>query len=110
MAAIDQQRRLTGPENLALTLLFMAPAVISLFASYALAHAWEFSTSALWFVYEVSFFLGICGACVAGTLTIVQLSRRHIPAPFVCLMGVVTLGAIAIVWYAAHIYRNPWKW
>jgi hypothetical protein len=110
MAAIQQERRLSGPENLALTLLFMVPAAMALFASYALAHGWLFSTSALWFIYEISSYLGTCCAVLAAALTILQWSRRRISMAFISLMGVATAGAILIVWYAAHIYRNPWKW
>lgn len=110
MAAMVEPRRLSGPENLALTLLLLAPAALSLFASYAIRHRWEFSASALWFVYQISFFLGICGAALAAALIVRQLSDRHIPVAFVWLMATATGGAVAIVWYAAHIYSNPWKW
>lgn len=110
MAAIQQERQLSGPEHLAFTLLLMVPAGLALFASYALAHGWLFSTSALWFIYEISFYLGICGAVLAAVLTILQLSRRRVSMAFIWLMGIATAGAILIVWYAAHIYKNPWKW
>ena len=108
MAAIEQPRRLSGSQNLALTLLFMAPSTMCLFASYALVHEWLFSASALWLVYETSLYLGIVGAVLAGSLTVAQVARRHISVAFVWLMGIVTAATVWIVWYAAHIYRSPW--
>ena len=108
MSTLVQPREMTGPENLALTLLFAAPSALSLFASYAVMHDWLYSTSALWFIYEISFYLGILGAVLAGSLTAVQAARRHIPAAFLWLMGISTAAAVSIVWYAAHIFHSPW--
>jgi hypothetical protein len=110
MSPVSEPRRLSGPESLALTILFAFPAALSVFASYGLVHRWLYSTSALWFFYEISLYLGISGACFAGAFTIVQLIRRHIAAPFVLSMGLATAAAVALVWYAVHIYRDPWKW
>jgi hypothetical protein len=108
MSTLVEPRKMTGPENLALTLLFAAPSALSLFASYAVMHDWLYSTSALWFIYEISFYLGVLGAVLAGSLTTVQVARRELPAAFLWLMGISTAAAVLIVWYAAHIFRSPW--
>jgi hypothetical protein len=108
MSTLVQPRRLTGRENLGLTLLFAAPAAMSLFASYALMHDWLYSTSALWFIYEISYYLGILGAVLAASLTVVQAARRHISITSLWSMGIVTAVAVLLVWYAAHIFHSPW--
>jgi hypothetical protein len=108
MASIDHTRRLSGPENLALTLLFAVPSALSLFASYAVMHDWLYSTSALWLIYEISFYLGILGVVLAGSLIAVQVVSRRISRAFFWMMGISTAVNALFVWYAAHIFRSPW--
>ncbi len=108
--SLIERRPLTGPGLLAITVLLMLPAALSLFASYAVTNHWLYSDSALWFVYEISFYLGIFGAIVAGALTVVQATRHRISRAIVCLMGVATVAALALVSYAAYIFKSPWTW
>ncbi len=108
METILQPRRLGGPGMLAFTLLFVAPSVMALFTAYALAHQAFYFVSALWFIYEVSFYLGAVGAASAMVMTVVGV-RRNVPHVFVWLMGIAVAAAVLFEWYALHIYRNPWS-
>jgi hypothetical protein len=99
-----------GGGPLTLTLLLILPSAMALFSSYAMLHRALYSVSALWFVYEVSFFLGVAGALISIGITVAEAARRRIPSALVFLMGVAAVAAVALLWYAAHIYRNPWTW
>jgi hypothetical protein len=109
MSVIVQVRELDGSGMLALAFLFMAPSALALFASYVLLHGALYYASALWFVYEISFYLGIVGICLTVALVITSSLHRGIPGVFVWLMGVVAIASAFLDWYAAHIYRSPWS-
>lgn len=101
-------RRNSGPYRLALTLMCIAPCAVALFASSALAHRAKFSASGLWFIYEVSFFVGCVGIGIAAIMAVIEAFRRQIPAAFPWLMGISAVIGIFLLWYAGHIYENPW--
>ena len=109
METVLQPRKLGGPGMLAFTLLFVAPSVLAFFTSYALVHRTFYFVSALWFVYEVSFYLGAAGAALAFAMMVVCVARRKIPLAFLWLMGIAAVAAVLFEWYASHIYRNPWS-
>ena len=108
MVTVASDRKNNGPYRLALTLLFIAPCAIALFASLALTHRAKFSASGLWFIYEVSFFVGCVGIVIASLAAVVEAFRRQIPAVFPWLMGVSAVTGILLLWYARRIYDNPW--
>jgi chromate transport protein ChrA len=108
MSAIVEERKLGGPGTLALTLLFIAPSAIALFASFALSHQARFSASALWFVYEVSLLVGCATVGVAAISGIIKSVRRQISPMFRWLVGISVLIGVFLLWYARHIFQNPW--
>jgi hypothetical protein len=65
-------------------------------------------SSALWFMYEVSQYVGALGIIVAGTLTVIKASEGKISRIAVALMGFSVLLAVFLLWYSVHIYRSPW--
>jgi len=108
MAAIVQVRRLGGPGALAFAVLFVAPSAIAFLASLALAHHVRFSTSGLWFVYGVSIYVGCVGVVATAVLAVVKTLRHEISWLFATLIGVLVAIGIFLLWYASHIYKNPW--
>ncbi len=108
MDTVAQYRRANGPYRFAIALMCIAPSAIALFASWSLARRAEFAPSALWFVYEVSFYAGAVGIGIAAVMAIADAVRRQLPAIFPCLMGAFAIVGILLLWYARHIYQNPW--
>ena len=108
MDTVAQYRSANGPYRFAIALMCIAPSAIALFASWCLARRAEFAPSALWFIYEVSFYIGCVGVGIAVVMAIVEAIRRQIPAIFPCLMGAFAAVGIFLLWYAGHIYQNPW--
>jgi hypothetical protein len=108
MAILAQDRPANGPYRLAIALMCIAPSTLALFSSWALAQHADFAPSALWFVFEVSFFLGCVGIAIASVMAVVEGIRRQIPAAFPWLMGIFAAIGIFLLWYARHIYANPW--
>lgn len=100
--------RPSGSYRLALALMCIAPCAIALFVSSALAHRIRFSYSGLWFIYEVSFFVGCIGVAVTAIMAVVETRRRQISVVFSWLMGISVVVGIFLLWYARHIYKNPW--
>ena len=92
----------------ALALMCIAPCVVALFASSALAHRAKFSYSGLWFIYEVSFFVGCVGVAITAVLAIVEAVRRQVSVIFPLLVGLLAAIGISLLWYAGHVYQNPW--
>ena len=86
----------------------IVPCALAVFAASALARHAEFSASGLWFIYEGSFFLGCLGVTITGVAAVAEGVRRQIPAVFPRLMGVAAAIGILLLWYARHIYDNPW--
>jgi hypothetical protein len=108
MDATTQERRMGGPGTFAITLLLIAPSVLALLASSALAHGVRFSASALWFIYKISLYAGCVGVSAAAVLTVIQGTRRQVSSLFVWLMGFSVAAGILSLWYASHIFRTPW--
>jgi len=108
MSAIVPDRKLSGPGAFWLTLLLVTPSVVSVFASAALAREAGFPSSALWFLYNDSLYIGCVGVVVAAILTVVKAVQGQISRVFVWLMSASIVGAVFLLWYAHHVYRNPW--
>lgn len=108
MSAIEQERRLSGSGAFAIALLLTAPSIVAWFASAAAAHQAAFPASSLWFVYEMSLYAGCAGVAIVVGLTIHAAIRRRISRVFVWLMALVAVVGASLLWYASHIYRNPW--
>ena len=86
----------------------IAPCALAVFAASALARSAEFSASGLWFIYEGSYVLGCLGVGIAAVAAVAEGVRRQIPAIFPRLMGAAAVFGILLLWYARHIYGNPW--
>jgi|SRR5271170_7801623 hypothetical protein len=108
MRAIVQDRKLSGPAALWVTLLLLTPSIISFLASAVLSRGADFPSSALWFVYNDSLYIGCVGVIVAAILTVVKAVQGQISRVFVWLMGASVIAAVFLLWYAHHVYRNPW--
>jgi hypothetical protein len=89
------------------TLLMCLPSLFALFSSMQVA-AGGVGTSALWFIYQVSEYVGIVGIIVGGVLTIIKATDGTISKFCVGLMGSSVVLSIFLLWYAFHIYRTPW--
>lgn len=108
MDTLVHDRKNNGPYRFALALMYIAPSAVALFASSALAQRARFSYSGLWFIYEVSFFVGCVGVAIVAIMAVVEAIRQRIAPIFPYLMGIVAAVGIFLLWYARHIYRNPW--
>jgi len=108
MNAFRQERRMGGPGTLALALLLLMPSVVAFFSSSSIMHEANFPVSALWFVYEISLYLGCAGVAIVVALTISAAIAHRISRVFVWLMAVSVVCGASLLWYSSHIYRNPW--
>jgi SNF family Na+-dependent transporter len=105
---ILREQKLSGPASFWLTLLLLTPSLISFLASAVLSRAQDYPSSALWFVYNDSLYIGYAGVVIAGIFTVAKGIQGHISRIFVVMMGVSVILAIVLLWYAQHLYRNPW--
>jgi hypothetical protein len=108
MVSVFQAQEKSGSGRFAISLLLIVPSVLSFLASAALARDVEFPSSALWLMYEVSWYVGIVGAAIVIAMTVTGAVRRTVSTAFLFLMGIVAAAGIILVWYASHIYRSPW--
>jgi hypothetical protein len=107
MNAMARDRLIGGPGLFALALLFVAPSALALFSSFEIAHQ-AFPASALWFVYETSFYAGCAGIAITAILAIFEAVRRQIRPLFPGLMAALVVVGILLLWSATRIYQNPW--
>src|SRR5271156_14331 len=89
------------------TLLLCLPSLFAVFSSLQVA-AGGVGTSALWFIFQVSEYVGIVGIIVAAVLTIIKATDGTISRFYVGLMGMSVMLSVFLLWYAFHIYRSPW--
>lgn len=99
---------MSGPATLAVALLLLTPSIVAFFASSAAVHEADFPASALWFMYEMALYMGCAGVAIVIALTVSAAITRRIQRVFIWLMTFSVLGGASLLWYAAHIYRNPW--
>jgi len=83
------------------------PAALSVFVSAQITGN-TYHSSALWFMYQVSQYIGMIGIVVAAALTVIKASDRTTSRIAVMLMGFSVLLSVFLLWYAMHIYRSPW--
>jgi len=108
MAIPIEEQRSNGPGKFALSLLLIVPSILSFLASAAIVQNLDFPASALWFIYEVSWYIGIVGALIIVAMLVNGALQGTISAAFLWLMATVAVIGIALIWYASHIYRSPW--
>jgi hypothetical protein len=89
------------------TMLLCLPAMLAVFVSAEISGT-SYHSSALWFMYQVSQYLGVIGIIVAAALTVVKASDGKSSRVAVTLMGFSVLLSLFLLWYAVHIYRSPW--
>jgi hypothetical protein len=89
------------------TMLLCLPAMLSVFVSGEISGN-SYHSSALWFMYQVSQYIGVIGIVVATALTIIKASDGRTSRIAVTLMGFSVLLSVFLLWYAVHIYRSPW--
>jgi hypothetical protein len=92
---------------LGVTMLMCLPAMLAVFVSAQMVDG-TYRSSALWFMYQVSQYLGVVGIIVAAALTIIKACECRISRIALTLMGFSVLLAVFLLWYAVHIYRSPW--
>ncbi|MFZ0520027.1 MAG: hypothetical protein WAL95_03335 [Candidatus Acidiferrales bacterium] len=90
------------------TTLLCLPSVFAVFASSAIENSGGTHSSALWFMFQVSQYVGAIGIVVAAALIVIKASEGKISRFALGLMMASVLGAIFLQWYAVHIYRSPW--
>lgn len=90
------------------TALLCLPSVFAVFSSSAIATSGGQGSSALWFMFQVSQYVGGIGILVGASLIVMKASEGKISRIAIGLMTVSVLGAIFLQWYAIHIYRSPW--
>jgi hypothetical protein len=89
------------------TLLLCLPSAFSVFSSSALATGGT-GSSGLWFIFQVSQYVGTVGIIVAVVLTIMKAGEGKISRAVIGLMTFSIFLAVFLQWYAIHIYRSPW--
>lgn len=89
------------------TMLLCLPAMLAVFVSAQISGN-SYHSSALWFMYQVSEYIGVIGIIAGAALTVVRASDGKSSRIAVTLMGFSVLLAVFLLWYAVHIYRSPW--
>ena len=100
---------LPGKNNWGLFLAMLAlglPSIVALFGSLALSHGGWGPASAVWFIYEVSRYFAYLGIVVSALIVVAEI--RQASREFLVLMELSLVGAVLVLWYAAHIFRSPW--
>jgi hypothetical protein len=100
-------RRSGGYGVFGVTMLLCLPAMLNVFVSGEISGN-SYHSSALWFMYQVSQYIGVIGIVVAAALTIIKASDGKSSRIAITLMGFSVLLAVFLLWYAVHIYRSPW--
>jgi hypothetical protein len=90
------------------TVLLCLPSLFAVFTSSAIAQSGGTGSSALWFMFQVSQYVGSIGSVVAAALIVLKVSEGQISRIAIGLMTISVLAAIFLQWYAIHIYRSPW--
>jgi hypothetical protein len=90
-----------------ITMLLCLPAMLAVFVSAQISGT-AYHSSALWFMYQVSQYIGVIGIIVGASLTVVKASDGKSSRIAVTLMGFSVLLSVFLLWYAVHIYRSPW--
>jgi hypothetical protein len=104
---MTNQPRAGGYGLCGVTVLLCLPAAFAVFTSAAIARG-STSNSALWFMYQVSQYIGVLGIIVAAALTVIKASECRISRVAVVIMGFFVAVAVFLLWYSIHIYRSPW--
>jgi hypothetical protein len=102
-----EQSRSGGYGLFGVTMLMCLPAMLAVFVSAQISGN-SYHSSALWFMYQVSQYIGVIGIIVGAALTIIKASEGKISRIAVSLMGFSVLLSAFLLWYAVHIYRSPW--
>jgi len=102
-----EQSRSGGYGLFGVTMLMCLPAALAVFVSAEISGN-SYHSSALWFMYQVSQYIGVIGIIVGAALTIIKASEGKISRVAVSLMGFSVLLSAFLLWYAVHIYRSPW--
>ncbi len=89
------------------TVLLCLPAAFAAVSS-AVTSRGGVGTSGVWFMYQVSQYVGALGIVVAAALTVIKASDGKSSRIAVGLMGLSVVFAVFLLWYAVHIYRSPW--
>jgi hypothetical protein len=106
-AKVMEKSRSGGFGMFGVTMLLCLPAMLSVFVSAQISGN-SYHSSALWFMYQVSQYIGVLGIIVATALTIIKAGEGVISRVAVMLMGFSVLLSVFLLWYAVHIYRSPW--
>jgi hypothetical protein len=104
---MTNEQRSGGYGMFGVTMLLCLPALLNVFVSAEISGT-SYHSSALWFMYQVSQYIGVLGIIVAAALTIIKASEGAISRVAVMLMGFSVLLSVFLLWYAVHIYRSPW--
>lgn len=104
---MTNERRSGGYGMFGVTMLLCLPAMLAVFVSAQISGN-SYHNSALWFMYQVSEYIGVIGIVVGAALTVVRASDGKSSRIAVTLMGFSVLLAVFLLWYAVHIYRSPW--
>jgi hypothetical protein len=104
---MTNEPRSGGYAMFGVTMLLCLPAALSVFVSAQITGN-AYHSSALWFMYQVSQYIGMIGIVVAASLTVVKASDGKSSRIAVMLMGFSVLLSVFLLWYAVHIYRSPW--
>src|SRR5271156_2257755 len=104
---MSNELRRGGYGMFGITMLFCLPAMLNVFVSAEISGN-AYHSSALWFMFQVSQYIGVIGIIVAAALTIVKASDGKSSRIAVTLMGLSVALSVFLLWYAVHIYRSPW--
>jgi surface polysaccharide O-acyltransferase-like enzyme len=90
------------------TALLCLPSLFSVYSSSEIASSGGSGSSGLWFMFQVSEYVGVIGIVVGAALVVMEITEGKISRIAIGLMTASVFFAIFLQWYAIHIYRSPW--
>jgi chromate transport protein ChrA len=104
---MNDYRRTGGFGSFGATVILCLPSAFAVCSSLAIASGGT-GSSALWFMMQMSQYIGAIGIVVAAVLTIIKWKEGKASRIALALMMLSVMLAIFLQWYAVHIYHSPW--
>ena len=104
---MENEPRAGGFGSFGATVILCLPSAFAVCSSLAIASGGT-GSSALWFMMQISQYVGAIGIIVAASLTIIKWKEGKASRIALTLMMFSVLLAIFLQWFAVHIYQSPW--
>jgi hypothetical protein len=101
-------KRSGGWKQLGFVALLSLPAIFCVCASNEFSTDSDYQRSALWFIFQISQYIGVVCILIGAGLCIAEYVQARISRVALALMIGTVLASIYLLWLGIHIYRSPW--